>query len=176
MKKVRLMNAKTVEGNLNNALKGLNVFQITAINNYISVKTELKISEAVKLLDESANEREESILKSDKEKWLRISKILVAALRKNHISQERIKKIDKDMLELDDLGLESINEKSKDIKVLSTKNFEDLIELAIDTSCRDCQHNHKHCKAFYILKKYNVPKPTGNKLKCKYAYGKAENK
>lgn len=125
----------------------------------------------MKLLDESAKEREESILKSDEEKWHKITKILIAALRKNHISEERIRKIDKDMLELDDLGLESINEKSKDIKVLSIKDFEDLIELAIDTSCRDCKKHNKHCKVFYILKRYNVPKPSGDKAKCKYAYG-----
>lgn len=164
------MNTKTFENNLNNALKGLNVFQIGAINNYIAVKTELKISEAMKLLDESAKEIDDKKSEEDEEKWHKITKILIVSLRKNHISEERIRKIDEDMLEIDDLGLESINKKSKDIKVLSIKDFENLVELAIDTSCRDCKKHNKHCKVLYILKRYNVPKPIGYKAKCKYAY------
>lgn len=164
------MNVKTVEGNLSNALKGLNVFQITAINKYISVKTELKISEAMHALQDEAEEKEKYLKSLNRKNWDKISDTLTIAMRKNHISDERIVRIYKSMLDISDLGIDNVNAESKNIKVLSIKDFEDLVELAIDTSCRNCQHNHKHCKAFYILKRYNAPKPSGYKAKCKYAY------
>lgn len=165
------MNTKTFENNLNSALQGLNVFQITAIKNYIAVKTELKISEAMHALQDEAEEKEKYLKSLNKKSWDKISDTLTIAMRKNHISDERIIRIYKSMLDITDLGIDNVNAESKNIKVLTIKDFEDLIELAIDTSCRDCEKHNKHCKVFYILRRYNVPKPSGYKAKCKYAYG-----
>lgn len=160
-----------LEKGIQNILNNLNIFNRQALNRYISTKISMEINKAQEMLQNEATEKSKELQQINENMWDKISNIFNIALKKNHISDERTKKIYKTMLDIDDLGISNVNAASKDIKVLSTKDFEDLIELAIDTSCRDCKHHHKHCKTYQILKKYDVPKPTGYKTKCKYGYG-----
>jgi hypothetical protein len=165
------MKTMDLEKQVQSTLSKLNFVERNSLNNYIRTKTMLEISKAQEALQQEATEKEEHLKELNENAWDKISNYLTIALKKNHISDERTKKIYKTMLDIDDLGISNVNATSKDIKVLSIKDFEDLIELAIDTSCRNCKHQHKHCSVYQILKRYDVPKPSGYKAKCKYGYG-----
>jgi len=117
-----------LEKGVQSILNNLNIFDRQKLNNYINTKVSMEISKAQETLQQEATEKEEHLKELNENAWDKISNYLTIALKKNHISDQRIKKIYKTMLDIDDLGISNINTASKDIKVLAIKDFEDLIE------------------------------------------------
>ncbi|AAK79887.1 hypothetical protein BJV85_002069 [Clostridium acetobutylicum] len=163
-----------LEKQVQGILSKLNFIESHALNNYIRTKTMLEISRAQELLQNEADEKEKKLKEINRYTWDIISETLSVALMENRISKERIKKIYSRMAELTRKTNQRdlyINEDLKDVKVVKKEELYNLIELAIDTSCRDCKRHSKHCRVYKLLKQYDVPKPTGEHCKCKYAYG-----
>ncbi|KHD34404.1 hypothetical protein NL50_17115 [Clostridium acetobutylicum] len=162
-----------LEKQIQGILSKLNFIERNSLNNYIKTKTMLEISRAQEILQKEADEKEEKLKQINADTWDIISETLSIALMEHHISKERIKKIYSRMAELTRKTNQKldINADLKDVKVVKKEELYNLIELAIDTSCRDCKRHSKHCRVYKILKAYDVPKPTGEHYKCKYAYG-----
>lgn len=165
-----------LEKGVQSVLNNLNIFDRQALNRYISTKVSVEISKAQEALQNEATEKSKELEKINEDTWDKLSETLSIALNENHISRDRIKKIYTRMAELTKhyekgLEVENINADLKDVKVVRKDDFWNLIELAIDTSCRDCKRHNKHCSVYQMLKRYDVPKPTGEHCKCKYGYG-----
>lgn len=170
------MNLQTATTNIQNILNKLNFIERGAIESYIKQQTIITIGKAQKQLDEAAEEKEKNLMELNSTTWDKLSEALSISLMEHHISKERIDKIYSRMAELlkreavKGLDTEKLNPVLNGVKAIKQNDFDTLLELAIETSCRDCMKGHKHCKVYQILKLYDVPKPTGDKAKCKYAY------
>lgn len=170
------MNLQTATTNVQNILNKLNFIERGAIESYIKQQTIITIGKAQEKLDEAAEEKEKNLMELNSTTWDKLSEALSISLMEHHISKERIDKIYSRMAELlkreavKGLDIEKLNPVLNGVKVIKQNDFDTLLELAIETSCRDCTKGHKHCKVYQILKLYDVPKPTGDKFKCKYAY------
>lgn len=170
------MNLQTAKTNVQNILNKLNFIERGAIESYIKQQTIITIGKAQEKLDEAAEEKEKNLMELNSTTWDKLSEALSISLMEHHISKERIDKIYSRMAELlkreaiKGLDIEKLNPVLNGVKVIKQNDFDILLELAIETSCRDCTKGHKHCKAYQLLKLYEAPRPTGDKFKCKYAY------
>ncbi|MCR3759184.1 hypothetical protein KYB31_09300 [Clostridium felsineum] len=162
-----------LEKQVQGILSKLNFIERNTLNNYIRTKVMLEISRAQEILQKEADQKEKKLKQITMDTWDIISETLSIALMEHHISKERIKKIYSRMAELTRKTNQKldVNADLKDVKIVKKEELYSLIELAIDTSCRDCKKHSKHCRVYQMLKQYDVPKPSGFKAKCKYGYG-----
>jgi hypothetical protein len=172
------MKSKTSSNVVQNIISKLNFVERNALQSYINQQVTLTISKAEAALQEAAEEKEQYLQNLNDKTWNMISTCLEIAIKENHISDQRKDKIFERLTELvkennDNpvLDVEKINKKLKDTILLNKDNFNELIEYAIEGYCKCCKSNHKHCKVYQLYKKYNIPKPTGYRTKCKYGYG-----
>lgn len=165
-------------GDLKNIFSKLNIAEQMQLNSYINkaIKKEL-LSNSVEL--EKAAEEKEKILKDLNDKtWERIETFLHIAMRELHISPERIKKIDARVLALSNECNDKLligEERKTEFKILKDADFQNMVELLMDSSCKNCKQHSKKCEVHQLLKKYNIPY-SGCKGKCKYAYYKIGKK
>lgn len=177
------MNPKASKNVIQNILASLNFIDRNALQTYIKQQSNILLLQAQNALHEAAEEKEQYLTDLNNKTWNMIETMLQIAIKENHISDQRRDKIYERLLELvkqnndnPALDIEKINSSLKDNILLSKSDFDNLIELAIETTCENCKKHHKHCKVYKLLNKYNVPRPTGEKTKCKYGYkgGKEE--
>jgi uncharacterized protein YllA (UPF0747 family) len=173
------MKPKASANVVQNILSKLNFVERNALQSYINQQVTLTISKAEAALQEAAEEKEQYLQNLNDKTWNMISTCLEIAIKENHISKQRMDIIFERLTELvkenndnPALDVEKINKKLKDTILLNKDNFNELVEYAIEGHCKLCSHQHKHCKVYQLYKKYNVPKPTGYKAKCKYGYGR----
>ncbi len=158
---------------VSNVLLKLNIAEQMEIKAYINKQVESKVLQMEGELHKAATEKENSITETNNHTWQLIENWLHIAMREHKISKERIKHIDTRVLELSKEydGKMLIGEDIKsDYKVIDDVDFRSIIENLLDSNCRNCNKHHKECDIFEILKKYNIPYPTGFKGKCKYGY------
>lgn len=160
---------------LSNILSKLNIGEQMELRSYISKQVEKKILQATEEMDRKAANMENEISKTNNNTWQLIENWLHMAMREHKISEKRIKDIDARVLELankyENKLLIGEDIKSK-YKVMADEDFRSIIEILIDRSCRNCNKHSKGCEVFGILKKYDIPYPTGERRKCKYGYGR----
>ena len=160
---------------ISNILSKLNIGEQMELRAYIGKQVEKKALQMQGELEKAATEREDVLKKLNDDTWHRIETWLHMAMREHKISEKRIKDIDARVLELankyENKLLIGEDIKSK-YKVLEDEDFRSIIEILIDRSCRNCNKHSKGCEVFGILKKYDIPYPTGERRKCKYGYGR----
>lgn len=172
------MKSKTSSDIVQNILSKLNFVEHNALQSYIKQQVTLTISKAEAALQEAAEEKEQYLQNLNNKTWDMISTYLEIAIKENHISDQRKDKIFERLTNLVEenndnpaLDVERINPKLKDNILLKKDDFNDLVEYSVEGYCKNCSKGHKHCKVYQLYKKYNVPKPTGYRAKCKYGYG-----
>lgn len=159
-------------GELNNIFSKLNIADQMQLNRYINKEINTKIMLANQELENTADEKERYLQELNDKTWQRIETSLHVSMREHHISEDRIKKIDKRVLELNQNSEEKLligEEQKSEYKILEDKDFQQTIELLMDSNCRNCHSRHDKCEVYKLLKKYNIPY-SPSKCKCKYAY------
>lgn len=155
--------------NINQVMSKLNIIEQNIIRKHIQEQN-LKYLGSLK---EAAAEREEVITATNNKTWDIISNYLVMALRENHISKERIEKINSRIKEMSDATDEKLyidlNLVHK-FEILEKSEYEDLIEEIIQTHCKGCSKKAKDCSLHKKLEQHKVSEPTGYKGKCKYYF------
>jgi hypothetical protein len=160
--------------NINSILSNLSFTDRMILNQYVKQESFKEITKATNLFHEAAQEREQIILKQNEKVWEIIEGNLMLAMRENKISEERIDKILKRMLELTRLNentkLSALKEQpSRDFEILSKDEYRDLIEELLEGHCKGCMKHDKHCNVYKLMKKHSIP-GSSHKNKCKYSY------
>lgn len=128
-------------------------------------------------LEKDQKEMREYYMNTNNKTWQRVETSLHVAMREHHISEERINKIDKRVLELNKKAPEEdllIGEEVKsEYKILTDADFAKIIELSAHAYCKNCTMQSGKCELYPLLKKYNIPEIKED-FKCKYAYSKGE--
>jgi hypothetical protein len=148
----------------------LNIMEQAELNKYINTEVNLRVSKA-------AYEEMAAYKQTNDNTWQQIETWLYTSMREHKISKERIKDIEKRIIELADeqekLGVNNIligeSPKSK-YKVLTDEDFQYILENLLHSNCFNCNKKHKNCDIFNILQKYKVPYFTGYHHACKYGY------
>jgi uncharacterized protein YPO0396 len=165
-------------GELNNIFSKLNIIEQNQLNNYINREVNKKIMLAERNLEKLADEKEKYLEGLNNKTWETIETILHMSMREYHISEERIKKIDARVNEISksmDGKLLLGEERKSEFKILEDKDFQQMIELLMDSNCKNCHNRNYKCEVYGLLKKYNIPQVNG-KCKCKYGYLKIGKK
>lgn len=175
-------------GELKNIFSKLNIMEQVQLNKYINreinktvMSNQVRIDEEVEAAQKELDKREQNMkeyyIKANDETWHRIETLLHIAMREHHISEERIKKIDARVNEISKEHNGEIllgEERKSEYKVLEDADFQRMIELLLDSNCKNCHIRHNKCEVYELLKKYNIPHE--GKGKCKYAYFKIGKK
>jgi len=164
-------------GDLNNIFSKLNIMEQSQLNKYINVEINTvrneaneRITAAKKALEKDKQEIRKYYEDKNTETWKRIEASLYTGMRENHVSNERIDKIFARVKELNQKHELLIGEETKsEYKILEDKDWQKMIELLADVSCKNCKEHSAKCEVYPLLKKYKVPY-SGEKGKCKYAY------
>lgn len=165
-------------GELNNIFSKLNIAEQMQLNKYINKEVNTKVMFANRELEKAADEKEKYLEELNNKTWQSIETMLHMAMREHRVSEERIKKIDARVNEIS----KSMNgklllgeERKSEFKILEDKDFQQMIELLIDSNCKNCHSRNYKCEVYGLLKKYNIPHAPG-KCKCKYGYLKIGKK
>lgn len=172
---------------ITNIFNKLNVIEQGQLNAYLNreittallkndAKVHKEVEEVEKKLAEEQRQMRQYYLDTNNETWQRVETSLHVAMREHRISNERIDKIDKRVLELNKQAPEDLllgEEVKSQYKILADLDFAKLIELVAHGYCKDCKMSSCKCELYPLLKKYNIPY-ISNEGKCRYAYKKGE--
>lgn len=173
---------------IENIFNKLNIAEQMQLNTYLNreitaailkqdADIEQRIGKAEKELMEEQKRIRQYYVDMNDETWGRVETSLHVAMREARISEERINKIDKRVLELNKQAPEKellLGEEVKsDYKILIDADFQKIIELSAHAYCKDCSMSCGKCELYPMLKKYNIPE-VNEGFKCKYAYSKEE--
>jgi uncharacterized protein YPO0396 len=166
-------------GGLENIFKKLNIMERNQLNNYIDQQASIKMMKNTKELEELASKKEKYLEELNNNTWQRIETFIHIAMREHKISEERIKKIDARVLELsnENEGEKLLigEERKTEYKIMQSDDFAKMVELLMDSNCKNCHEKHSKCEVYELLKKYNIPY-SPFKGKCKYSYLKIGKK
>jgi hypothetical protein len=136
-------------------------------NSFMIQGIDINNNKFIKPKDEKGN-----YIDTNNKTWQRIETSIHVAMRENRISEDRIKRIDKRVLELNQTEGEKLllgEETKSEYKILEETDFQKMFELLAYKYCNSCTSKNNKCEVYPLMKKYGIPN-VNEGFKCKYAY------